>query len=90
MWMAGIATILAATPVTAQTDYYNTDTETSSMARTTGDTCTAMVHLLANGLWTRPGLAPPEVVGRQEQCFEAILAHLKEREVHVFHHVDQI
>lgn len=71
-------------------DYYNTDTETSSMARTTGYTCTAMVHLIAQGIWTRPGLAPPEVIGRQEKCFDAILAHLKEREVHVFHNVDEI
>ncbi len=71
-------------------DYYNTDTETSSMARTTGYTCTAMVQLIAKGLWTRPGLAPPEVVGRQETCFEAILAHLKERDVHVFHDVHEV
>jgi lysine 6-dehydrogenase len=71
-------------------DYYHTDTETSSMARTTGYTCTAMVHLVASGLWSKPGLAPPEVVGRQEKCFDAILAHLAEREVHVFHHVDEI
>ena len=37
-------------------DYYNPDTETSSMARTTGYTCTAMVNLIARGLWTEPGL----------------------------------
>ena len=37
------------------------DTETSSMARTTGYTCTAMVNLVAEGLWDEPGLAPPEV-----------------------------
>lgn len=69
-------------------DYYHTDTETSSMARTTGYTCTAMVHLLANGLWQEPGLVPPETVGRRKECFDAILAHLKDREVHVFHRVD--
>jgi saccharopine dehydrogenase-like NADP-dependent oxidoreductase len=71
-------------------DYYHTDTETSSMARTTGYTCTAMVHLIAEGQWSRPGLAPPEIIGRQETCFSAILAHLKDREVHVFHDVQEI
>ncbi len=71
-------------------DYYHTDTETSSMARTTGYTCTAMVRLIAQGLWTQPGLATPEVVGRDEKCFAAILEHLKEREVHLFHRVDEI
>ena len=71
-------------------DYYHTDTETSSMARTTGYTCTAMVSLIAHGLWTQPGLVPPEVVGRDEKCFAAILQHLKDREVHLFHRVDEI
>ena len=39
-------------------------TETSSMARTTGYTCTGMVKLIARGLWTEPGVAPPEVIGQ--------------------------
>ena len=71
-------------------DYYNTETETSSMARTTGYTCTAMVHLLARGLWQEPGLAPPEVVGRDEGCYDAVLGHLAERDVHVFQRVELI
>jgi saccharopine dehydrogenase-like NADP-dependent oxidoreductase len=71
-------------------DYYHTDTETSSMARTTGYTCTAMVHLVANKMWSEPGVVPPEVVGRRKDCFDAILEHLKEREVHVFHRVDTL
>jgi lysine 6-dehydrogenase len=71
-------------------DYYNTDTETSSMARTVGYTCTAMVRVLASGLWSDPGLTPPEVVGRDEACFTAILDHLAKRNVHIFHRVDEI
>jgi saccharopine dehydrogenase-like NADP-dependent oxidoreductase len=70
-------------------DYYSTDTETSSMARTTGYTCTGMVKLLASGLWTQPGLVPPEVVGRSEDCYNAVLHHLAERDVHFFHRVDE-
>jgi len=71
-------------------DYYNTETETSSMARTTGYTCTGMVNLIAKGLWTEPGLVPPEVVGRDKGCFDAVVAHLKDREVHLFHKVEEI
>jgi saccharopine dehydrogenase-like NADP-dependent oxidoreductase len=71
-------------------DYYNTDTETSSLARTTGYTCTAMVRLLADGLWSEPGLTPPEVVGRDERCFSAVMDHLGDRGVHIFHHVDEL
>jgi saccharopine dehydrogenase-like NADP-dependent oxidoreductase len=71
-------------------DYYTTDTETSSMARTTGYTCTAMVRLLANGLWSEPGLVPPEIVGRNEACYAAVLAHLAERQVYLFHRVDEL
>jgi lysine 6-dehydrogenase len=71
-------------------DYYNPDTETMSMARTTGYTCTAMVNLVARGLWAEPGLAPPEVVGRDPDCFDAVLEHLEERGVHVFQKVEEI
>jgi saccharopine dehydrogenase-like NADP-dependent oxidoreductase len=71
-------------------DYYEPDTETSSMARTTGYSCTAMVNLVASGMWTEPGVAPPEIVGRREDCFEAVLKHLEERDVHVFHHLEEL
>ena len=71
-------------------DYYNPDTETSSMARTTGYTCTAMVNLIAAGLWTESGLAPPEVVGRNAVCFDAVLKHLEDRNVHIFQRVDEL
>ena len=71
-------------------DYYDPDTETSSMARTTGYMCTAMVNLVASGLWTEPGLAPPEMVGKREDCFEAVLKHLAARGVHVFHHLEEM
>jgi len=71
-------------------DYYSTETETSSLARTTGYTCTAMVHLLAKGLWAEPGLVPPEFVGRSEECYRAVLQHLAERDVHIFERIEEI
>ena len=71
-------------------DYYDPDTETSSMARTTGYTCTAMVKLVTEGLWSEPGLAAPEVVGRDADCYDAVLKHLVDRGVHVFPTVEEL
>ena len=58
-------------------------TGTSSMARTTGYTCTAFVKLVAEGAWSRPGIAPPEIPGGQAGVFDAVLEHLRERGVEV-------
>ena len=71
-------------------DYYNPDTETSSMARTTGYTCAAMARVAATGLWTEPGVAPAEVVGRRPECFEFVMKHLAERGVSLFHRVETL
>ena len=71
-------------------DYYNTDTETSSMARTTGYTCTGMARLIARGLWTEPGVAPPEVVGRNAECFDSVIQHLEKRNIQIFQRVDEL
>jgi saccharopine dehydrogenase-like NADP-dependent oxidoreductase len=71
-------------------DYYNTETETSSMARTTGYTCTAVANLIARGLWKEPGLVTPEIVARNPACFDAVIKHLEARDVHIFQRVDQL
>lgn len=70
-------------------DHYHPDTETPSMARTTGYMCTALVHVVASGMWKEPGVAAPETVGARQDCFEAVMKHLEEREVYVFHHVQE-
>lgn len=62
-------------------DEYNVRTDTMSMARTTGYTCTGMVRLVASGLWTEPGLVPPETVGRKSECWDSVRSHLKSRGV---------
>jgi saccharopine dehydrogenase-like NADP-dependent oxidoreductase len=71
-------------------DYYDPETRTSSMARTTGYMCTAMVHLLTSGLWTAPGLVVPEMVGRCEDCYDAVLRHLHARGVQVTHRIEDL
>jgi len=53
----------------------------SSMARTTGYTATAAVRLLADGLWTAPGLVAPEALGRDAACCERLLDDLAARGV---------
>lgn len=60
-------------------------TGTSSMARTTGYTCTGLVRWLVEGGWERPGVAPPEVVAREAGCFDFVRAHLARRGVRLTH-----
>lgn len=59
----------------------------SSMARTTGFTCTAAANLLLEGKFQTPGVHPPEIVGRDAGCFDYILAYLKARHVDYGHRV---
>ncbi len=63
-------------------DYYDAGTGISSMARTTGYTCTAMVNAIGEGLFTESGVFPPELVGRDKKLFNFILDYLAERGVH--------
>lgn len=63
-------------------DMYDEATQTSSMARTTGYTCTAAVHLLHNNMFTAKGVFPPEYIGKDKGCFDFVLQYLKERGVH--------
>ena len=62
-------------------DEYDVASQTASMSRTTGYTCTAAVNMLANNLFTEKGVFPPELVGRQKKCFDFIINYLAERKV---------
>lgn len=62
-------------------DKYDRPTSTISMARTTGYTCTAVVHLLMDGKFNRIGINPPEMVGDEEGCYEFVMGYLEERGV---------
>jgi lysine 6-dehydrogenase len=62
-------------------DEYDTATQTSSMARTTGYTCTAAVNLLLQNLFTQKGVFPPELIGHNKACFDFVLDHLRKRNV---------
>jgi saccharopine dehydrogenase-like NADP-dependent oxidoreductase len=62
-------------------DEFDPVTKTSSMARTTGYTCTAAVNLITNGMFTEKGVFPPELVGSNQECFDFVLNYLAERKV---------
>jgi len=62
-------------------DKYNEQTQTSSMARTTGYTCTGVAELVINGDFKRVGINPPEFIGADESCYNKIFQHLKARNV---------
>ncbi len=62
-------------------DEYDAATKTSSMARTTGYTCTAAVNLITKNLFTEKGVFPPELIGKDKACFDFVINYLKERNV---------
>ena len=62
-------------------DRYDVATKTSSMARSTGYTCAAAVNLIAKGLFTKKGVFPPELVGKDKNCFDFVIEYLKQRNV---------
>jgi lysine 6-dehydrogenase len=57
-------------------------TNTLSMARTTGYTCTAAAHLVLDGKFTRKGICPPEYLGEDASHFTFIRDYLAARGVH--------
>ncbi len=62
-------------------DEYDELSRTSSMARTTGYTCTAAANMIIKGLFNKQGVFPPELVGNNKNCFEFLLNYLRERNV---------
>ena len=63
-------------------DEFDAATQTSSMSRTTGYTCTAALNMLMAGLFKSKGVFPPELVGNNESCFRFILDYLAQRGIH--------
>jgi lysine 6-dehydrogenase len=62
-------------------DRYDKKTCLSSMARTTGFTCTAAVNLIIKGLFNKKGIFPPELIGESKRCFDFVINYLKDRGV---------
>ncbi|HIF14540.1 MAG TPA: saccharopine dehydrogenase [Bacteroidetes bacterium] len=70
-------------------DEYDSNTKTSSMARTTGYTATAAVEMLCEGVFDNIGVFPPELVGKHEACFRFIMKYLAERNI-VYHRKEKV
>lgn len=62
-------------------DRYDKTSKLSSMARTTGYTCTAAVNLVLRGMFDQKGVFPPELVGKEKKCFDFVLEYLAERNI---------
>jgi saccharopine dehydrogenase-like NADP-dependent oxidoreductase len=56
-------------------------TGTSSMARTTGYTCTAAAELILSRTFVTPGVHPGERLGAEPGVLDRVLAHLEQRGV---------
>ena len=64
-------------------DEYDKHTNITSMARTTGYTCTAGANLLTNNLFKNKGVFPPELIGKDIKCYEFIIKYLNQRNIHL-------
>ncbi len=62
-------------------DRYDRETQTTSMARTTGYTATLVARQILRGQFTQKGICPPEFVGRTPGCYEELLAGYAERNI---------
>ena len=62
-------------------DEYDPIKKISSMARTTGFTATAAADMILNNVFNEKGMFPPELVGKNPECYKYILAYLKERNI---------
>lgn len=71
-------------------DEYNVETQTTSMARTTGYTCTAAARLVLENHFNRKGICPPEYIGEEEKCFDYIVSYLNERKVKLIKQITPI
>lgn len=62
-------------------DRYDEETQTTSMARTTGYTCAIVARQVINGLLTQKGICAPEFIGRTEGCYENLLEEYAKRNI---------
>lgn len=62
-------------------DRYDKNSQTLSMARTTGFTCSIVARLVAKGVYNRKGISPPEYIGINTSCYKILMKELEKREV---------
>ena len=62
-------------------DQFDEETKITSMARTTGYTCSAVARLLIDNQYSRKGISPPEFIGADAHCFNRVIKDLKKRNI---------
>ena len=62
-------------------DKYDEETQTTSMARTTGYTCTIVARQMIRGLFSQKGICPPEFIGQAMGCYDDLQAEYKKRNI---------
>ncbi|MCC6428094.1 MAG: saccharopine dehydrogenase NADP-binding domain-containing protein [Phycisphaerales bacterium] len=63
-------------------DFYDKNSQATSMSRTTAIPCTIMARLVAGGKFKRPGVITPELVGNDEPLIQTVLAEHMARNIH--------
>ena len=71
-------------------DRYDEQTQTTSMARTTGYTCSIVARQLLGGMFDQKGICPPEYIGRTAGCFEHLLEEYAKRRIHLIEETVEI
>ena len=64
-------------------DRFDRQTQTTSMARTTGYTATLVARLVLGGHFAQKGICPPEFVGRTPGCYAHLLEGYTQRTIHI-------
>ena len=62
-------------------DETNLQDNASSMARTTGYTASATIDILAQNIFIKKGVFPPEIVGSEPKAVDYLVNHLKRKDV---------
>lgn len=71
-------------------DHYDVKKNITSMARTTGYTCTIVARQLLGGLFKHPGICPPELIGRKEGIYQNLLEQYQQRGIHLKEKISRI
>jgi len=64
-------------------DHYDQEKNVTSMARTTGYTCTIIARLLLEGIIPLTGICPPEKIGEISGLFEKLLGEYQKRGINL-------
>jgi len=59
--------------------YFDDETKTTSMGRTTGFPCAIVARLVAQGEYTGKGICPPELLGKEHKVYRRVMKELEER-----------